>query len=518
MTALPALPSNEMAMVLAKAPALPRSIKYWDDFGRIHRTLLHLSENDCWAIRNDGQDVNLAFDYLPRPYRQLPKLIAVEQLSRLDTSSVLKNLGRLRSLALRFGPLELFGMLLGLPLHEVRQHWLSVIQPNCSHDDAIALKSILHSLCIQAVGPWSPDLRSFVKTLPAPRGDLYRTVRTGDCFIPLDQQALLIDHFDEITSLIITDRKKIDDLALRDTCILIISHQHALRPGQIARIRDPDVRVYQSGAVHFAFTPLKQRQGGNVRSVTRRIKREWCHAFVEYTARRSRLAAANGVPEDLYFGLTPQAIGTTIERLVEQITGERWRARDLRHSAAQRLVDAGASHMVLAEFMTHKSIRSGNVYFDTSPTQAQRVNEALALSPIYATVAEVAKTRTIDKAALLRLPSDNQVGGVPHGIPIAGIGGCAAGQSTCTKNPVLSCYSCRKFMPINDASIHERVVESLRPVVLEFADASRGNGESPAYVQLRRTLASAQQIAAAIEDGQNLAISPEEVLKHEPDL
>lgn len=139
----------------------------------------------------------------------------------------------------------------------------------------------------------------------------------------------------------------------------------------------------------------------------------------------------------------------------------------------------------------------------------------MALSPIYANVAEVARTRTIDKAALLRLPPDKQIGGVPHGIPIAGIGGCAMGQSGCTKNPVLSCYNCRKFMPVKDAAVHDDVVESLRPVVLEFADASRGNDESHAYTQLRRTLTAAQKVAADIRAGEDVTATPEQMLSDE---
>lgn len=64
--------------------------------------------------------------------------------------------------------------------------------------------------------------------------------------------------------------------------------------------------------------------------------------------------------------------------------------------------------------MGHATTLTANVYFDASPTQAQRVNQALALSNIYSNVAEVARTRTIDKTALLGLPPDQQIGGVPR--------------------------------------------------------------------------------------------------------
>jgi hypothetical protein len=184
---------------------------------------------------------------------------------------------------------------------------------------------------------------------------------------------------------------------------------------------------------------------------------------------------------------------------MERITAEDWSATDLRHTAAQRLADAGVSHIVLSEFMGHSSVNTANVYFDSSPTQAQRVNQALAISPVYSAVAGVARTKTVNKAALLRLPPDRQIGGVPHGIPIAGIGACGMGQSLCTKNPVLSCYTCSRFMPVRDADIHRQVADDLRSVVLDFAGASRGHEISPAYTQLRRMLTAAERVAADIE-------------------
>ncbi|WP_204289308.1 hypothetical protein, partial [Serratia marcescens] len=54
------------------------------------------------------------------------------------------------------------------------------------------------------------------------------------------------------------------------------------------------------------------------------------------------------------------------------------------------------------------------------------------------------------------------------------------------------------FLPVRDAGVHMAVVESLRPVVTTFAEASRHNETSPAYVQLQRMLHAARVIAADI--------------------
>jgi hypothetical protein len=180
--------------------------------------------------------------------------------------------------------------------------------------------------------------------------------------------------------------------------------------------------------------------------------------------------------------------------LTEELTGDAWSPTDLRHTAAQRLADGGISHVGLTEFMGQTSDRIANVYFDKSPAQAQRINEALAISPIYSNLAKIAKTKTIDKAALLGLPSDQQIGAAPHGVPIAGIGGCGLGQSLCMKNPVLACYTCSRFMPLDEPKVHEDVLENLRPIVTEFAAASRNNQQSPAYGQLKGTLDAVRRV------------------------
>jgi hypothetical protein len=161
--------------------------------------------------------------------------------------------------------------------------------------------------------------------------------------------------------------------------------------------------------------------------------------------------------------------------------GRKISATDLRHTAAQRLVDAGASQDELAEFMGHTDITTGLVYFQTSPNQAERVNRALGISQVYQKVAQIAHDRFISKEEMAGLKGEHQIAGVPHGIPIAGIGGCASGQPACPFNPITSCYGCRKFMPLHELPIHQQVLQDLRGIVVFFNEASRGDANSPAY-------------------------------------
>ncbi|WP_019102001.1 hypothetical protein, partial [Chromobacterium haemolyticum] len=159
-----------------------------------------------------------------------------------------------------------------------------------------------------------------------------------------------------------------------------------------------------------------------------------------------------------------------------------------------RLVDAGASQEELAEFMGHTDITTGLVYYRSSANQAELVNKALGLSTIYSRVAKIAHDKFISPDELAELKDEQQIAGVPHGITIAGIGGCSSGQPLCPSNPILACYGCHKFMPIREIGVHEQVLSDFRDIVQFFHQSSRGDKESPAYLQLQRTISSVQAI------------------------
>lgn len=483
--------------IAAELPKLSSVIRYYDDFEDGFNSIRDPEHSDCWDIKYDGEKCRLDFSGIPVPLKKIIKHIATDIFSRMDPSGAEKICrGLINNCTKRH---HIISALTVSP-DEYRRIWINEISASETWSYCRDIRVMLHSLCNQSIAGWRPELRSYISLLESPQRDIYKTVRTGECFLPLEHQSLIIDHLDTLAARVLKDKDSISTTVLRDACLLTLGHQYGLRPGQSARVKCIDVRSYESGAVHLSLPLLKQRGTEAMRKVTRKIKLEWCPIFIEYTERHHTVISGNA-PLDSYFKLAPKQLSISLSNLVEQLTGTRWSPTDLRHTAAQRLADAGTSHIVLSEFMGHSTTLSANVYFDASQTQAQRINQALGISHIYSTVANVAKTRTIDKNSLLNLPADQQIGGVPHGIPIAGIGGCAVGQSVCTKNPILSCYTCRKFMPLADPVIHESVVETLRPIVNEFLSASRFNDENPAYTQLKRMFQAALDVSETIKRG-----------------
>ncbi|RWK21496.1 MAG: site-specific integrase, partial [Mesorhizobium sp.] len=215
---------------------------------------------------------------------------------------------------------------------DARAYWNRHVLSDATTAHTWSLRAMLHSLCRLNIGHWSPPAASIIRGLKSPKVDKYRVVRAGDCFLPLDQQAMIVNHIDHMCAALAADPVAMDGTALRDVCMLVMSYQYAFRAGQIARIETADVRLFSTGAVHVAVTLTKQRNNRKRTRVNRRIKREWGPLFNELVKRRESdtMLPEEGVPSRLLFGLTPQGVSHAIMELTEELTSEPWSPTDLR--------------------------------------------------------------------------------------------------------------------------------------------------------------------------------------------
>lgn len=493
------LASGIDTQILFVLPELPSVIRYYDDFNDCLISIQNPKEEDIWTLSVGGSDFLLDFTRINQTLRVLIKCWAAYLIQSLASATVSI---RYTSL-LKISNEDMFQVINSSPL-KILPMWKILRAKNYKTLELASIKSILHFFCKFNLAGWSQDYSEFLSTLPLPTVDKYASVRTGDVFLSVDEEAVLVAHFDALSQKIQNKTEAVTDTDLRDAAILVCSFQFGLRPMQIGMLQMRDVRIWNDidgtlPSVHLTFKMVKQRSRTTALPLTRKIKHDWSPLFVELyeRARRKGLTGTDRIFQiDSAIAASQIIIKATGTLLPECRT-----ATELRHTAAQRLVDAGASQEELAEFMGHSDIDTGLVYYQTSPNQAERVNRALGISAIYQQVAKIAHDRFISHEELSELKGDQQIGGAPHGIPIAGIGGCSSGQPLCPSNPVTACYGCRKFMPISDAEVHKRVLADFRGVVSFFSEASRGDHNSPAYLQLKRTLSSVQSIISEIEEG-----------------
>lgn len=494
--------TDVIGLLCAALPALPPVIRYYDDFADKPRSIRTSVEQSAFELSINGNRVNVDFSRLDERCAFVFKHVFLFILGQnLSIATAALYVSYAHNLAVTD-----IAAILGAGPTGIGPLWTALRARTMTDHTYLCVKYLLHLLCEHRLFGWSADYSVYIRTaLPLPARDAYAGVRSGDVFLGADEEAAIVRHLDEMTAAL-TSSAGTDPLHedVFDAGMLLCAYQFAMRPIQIAMLTMRNVRIWQDApdgppTVHLTFHMAKQRSDAKKKPLTRRVKREWAPIFVALNAQRQAEGLAGA---GRFFAVESNyEAGARIAALVRKLINSEdlGTATDLRHTAAQRLVDAGASHEELAEFLGHSHTQTGLVYYATSATHAERVNRALGASDIYRRVAKIAHDRFISPEELTLLKGEQQIAGVPHGIPIAGIGGCSSGQPACPYNPVTSCYGCRKFMPLHDKAMHEHVLAAMREVEVFFDQSSRGDTSSPAYLQLQRTIAEIQAVIEELE-------------------
>ena len=479
---------------IAELPPLPRVIVCEDDFDEQNWLVRTDDAEEHIRIAYDGQRLNIDLLKFDARIRPLIRYYAIYSLMSKSMKSVYSDVSGLYSLSAE----TLEAVATATPA-DLRVAWPTYVEDQPYYVQ-MALKLFVFFLCNVEFAGWSPLYRDFAgSAFVTTQKDKYAAVRSGDAFLSVREESSLVRWIDD--AVLNATTFELHELEL--ACLVVCSYQFGMRPRQLSLLRLRSVSTRQSAEdtsymVHIDFRMLKQRDATLAKlSLIRRVKREWAPIFVELLRTK-----ADSAPNTFLFGFSSRqqlslALGAKFDEILP-VKGRR--AYDMRHSFAQRLVDSGASQEELAAALGHSDLNTGLVYFRASANQAELVNKALGISETFQTVARIAKDRFILPADLEALKGDQQIGGMPHGLPISGIGGCTTGQPACPFNPVTACYGCGKFMPVRDVHLHEQVLQDLRSVVHLYKDADKGQVNSPAYLQLQRTINEVQQVILQLED------------------
>lgn len=495
--------SGVIAEVISRLPTLPPVIRYYDDFDETRRAILNPDKCQIFELIINGRPIKIDFRKFDRIHAHLLKHIFLSLLAEdLAVSTAANYL-----IAAPYINSEMFQDVLSAGPHGISRVWIKLRARELPLSAFCLIKALLRLLCQHRLQGWSNAYDDYVScNLPLPARDAYAGVLAGSVFLSANEEAAIVSYLDNTAAQLISNESSAaaPNANLIDACMLLCAFQFGMRPIQIARLSARNVRIFEEAngnpwTVHLTFHMAKQRAIANRKPLTRRVKAEWSPMFYAWNVLRQ----ANVSDTDRFFPVKSNfEVSLRISTLVRHLLGTRdlGTATDLRHTAAQRLVDAGASHEELAEFMGHSSLRTGLVYYESSANHAERVNRALGASTIYRKVVKIAHDKFISAEELAQLKGDQQIAGVAHGISISGIGGCSSGQPACPYNPITSCYGCRKFMPVHEKQIHQSVLRSMRETVLLFNQASRADVTSPTYLQLQRTISEIQGVVEELEE------------------
>lgn len=474
-------------------PPLPSLVRYYDQFDQIDRVLRDIS-SCVWTVHHSGSIVTLDFRMIGVISDPVIIRVVLDYIENNQISTALKYYTAFS--AMDFEKFTNFKELYEkLSPPEFRMRWSEEIIDQFPQYQIQALRQVLHWLSKWSIGAWRPEDSDIIRNLPGFSSNKYKSVSSGSAFIPIKHRSQIVSYLDQQSIITEGNGSLIDVNSIRDLCLLVLAFQFGLRPLQMAMLTLSDVRIFDKNTVHISVSLIKQRHEKVGRVVKRKIQASWCPIFHRYRSLRE-------IDSEKFLGLRPEESSRRLSSITKSITGVAYSPNHFRHTSAQRLVDHGASREVVSDFLGHTDTTAANVYFEASPTQNDLVNAALGNSAVYQAVSSAQRGEMISVANLLRLAPDQQVVGMPHGVPISGIGACSAGQSTCSRNPVLACYTCHKFLPVNDATVHQSVRDSLEVVVMSYDQPQRVDRVSPAMMQLRSTLESVSAIIEAAQVGE----------------
>lgn len=407
--------------IVAALPLLPKSIRYYCEFDDQVFTIHDFDSELSITASVRGSVENIGLNGFSKNHINIIRQLFVFALNEdksIGTAMLLA--GGLR----KFSEKEVFELITAGPL-KIKNVWMNHMSMGLGKNSYFAAKTLLLLCCRYRIYDWSESYCDFISTcLPLPYHDKFSSVKSGEAFLALEEEARIASYLDKISrdTVILTS---LPDKDVIDSAMILCAFQFGMRPVQIAMLSVSDVRIWpnklqQEQSVHLTFRMVKQRTRIKLKPLQRKVKYEWASIFVELYRRSLK---AGGMEDTKIFGpISSRDAARRIAQALSRLVGRDVAATDLRHTAAQRLVDAGASQEELAEFMGHTDVTTGLVYFRASANQAALVNRALGASEIYQRVARIAHDRFISADELAHLKGEQQIGGVPHGIPIVGIG------------------------------------------------------------------------------------------------
>lgn len=466
-------------------PALPRTFKVFDKYIDEERSLS--SSANAWRFTSGGRPRQ--FTFAVGAEGRLQRTLTIHTQGKNGPAALEKFLLSLLS------NWSLYRMLLVQGPGETRRIWDESVR---GINAANAGKSILTLACNSAVGPWRPLHLPLVKALDS-RGNAYRRRCEAQIIkrarnLGADSQGSVVRLLDQAASL--SDPPARD--LLEGIVALALAFQHGVRPVQMIALRTEHVRVLRDcddrPVVLVSFHKAKQGDDRPIEELVRQVKPEW-----------SRLAAwlyDEAVAEGrtrLFASRSRAALWDAAKRAAKAFrVNLDFTLYNLRHTAAQSLADAGHSRESIQRFLGHSKSVSASKYVIASRKQVNLINTALGASKLYEGLLGIAKGRFVSIEELLAATQDKQIGGVVGDRLIGGLGICKTGQASCPYDPVSSCYGCDRYMPTIDRAVHVEAIVGMREQVIKFAKL--GRTESPAYLQLRSSLAVGQRILEAIDN------------------
>ncbi|OCA72580.1 hypothetical protein BBI01_07245 [Chryseobacterium artocarpi] len=174
---------------------------------------------------------------------------------------------------------------------------------------------------------------------------------------------------------------------------------------------------------------------------------------------------------------------------------------ELRHHLAQSFADDGAPIEIIAEILGHNTLIASKAYIKATPKIVEIKTKALGkFEPYHKIINMLLTGEIINKPQSIE---KNWVQGIVGMEYIGEIGKCNL-QQICPKNPIYSCYTCKKFHPFKNGD-HHKVLEALEKHVQLFIDIGLKRNDiknNRTIIQLRETITAVKTVIQIISQNE----------------
>lgn len=172
--------------------------------------------------------------------------------------------------------------------------------------------------------------------------------------------------------------------------------------------------------------------------------------------------------EDLFFGHCDRSVGgATSLRIEENVRDNTERLyfqpipitpQRFRYTFGTRMVEEGASKVVIADRLGHADLQNVDVYFEASPKIVENIDKAMGASLAPLSRAFMGKVVEGEEQSTQRGAVGSRI--VDFRTSTKPLGSCAACGKGCAFNKPIACYTCFRFEPWLDAP-HGKVLSRL---------------------------------------------------------
>ncbi|MEB0139482.1 MULTISPECIES: tyrosine-type recombinase/integrase [unclassified Undibacterium] len=314
---------------------------------------------------------------------------------------------------------------------------------------------------LKGIPGFSSEIASSLDDLASPYFDPYLSVKSRSQVLTPTEEILLLRAIDELG----TDD---DYFSFQDNVISHLSWELGCRPEQIAGIEHGHYSetVGPNGSTYYDLKIIRLKQGNYSSSYRKRVISERVALKIKkLILLKEAYWQKTSQPETpLFLTMAGRRIKTDTVRLAIAGTFEYAVAKSgtstlLRHNMAQKLADQGTPGDLISDLLDHTTKIAARHYVAATPEIGRIKTRALGKNETYKELMGLMTGTPINSKDVK--DGHAVVKGVVATRYIGNIGACGLDTDThCDKNPIYSCYSCRKFHPFINGD-HDEVVSAV---------------------------------------------------------